>query len=144
MAYQEEWEWTTRKYVSMVLGIVAFLMLLLGLGMWGCPKYSVYAQRKSGEAKLAEAQYSRKIATLEAEAKMESAKSLAAVDTIRAMGVASANKIIGQSLKQNDEYLTWLWIEALKEGGNDVIYVPTEANMPILEAGRFMLHKRDR
>jgi len=32
--------------------------------------------------------------------------------------------------------LTYLWIQALYDESNSVIYVPTEANMPILEATR--------
>jgi len=44
---------------------------------------------------------------------------------------------IGNSLKDNEAYLRWLYIEALKEKqGAEVIYVPTEAGLPILEAGK--------
>jgi hypothetical protein len=54
----------------------------------------------------------------------------------RAHGVAEANKIIGNSLKGNEAYLRYLWIHNLAESKGDVIYVPTEAGLPILEAGR--------
>jgi len=51
--------------------------------------------------------------------------------------VAKANKIIGDSLKDNESYLRYLWINGLSEKDNNtVIYVPTEANLPILEAGK--------
>jgi hypothetical protein len=33
-------------------------------------------------------------------------------------------------------YLHYLWIHNLAETRNEVIYIPTEANLPILEAGR--------
>lgn len=37
-----------------------------------------------------------------------------------------------------------LWIESLEKNGNQVIYVPTEANLPVLEAGRFVMgHRAD-
>lgn len=121
------------------LFVIALLVGVVGGGCYAWPKYNVYSSTMSGRAQLAEASSNRQIAVQEAQAKEESAKHLAQAEIERAKGVAEANKIIGNSLKQNEEYLTWLWIEALKEGGNDVIYVPTEANMPILEAGRMNL-----
>ncbi len=89
-----------------------------------------------GAAQLAHAKSSREIAVTEAKAKLESAEMLAAADTIRAHGVARSNQIIGESLKNNVEYLHWLWIDNLEKNPNAVIYVPTEANLPILEAGK--------
>jgi hypothetical protein len=89
-----------------------------------------------GAAELAHARSSREIAVTEAKAKMESAQMLAAADTIRAHGVARSNAIIGESLKNNEAYLHWLWIDNIEKNPNAVIYIPTEANMPILEAGR--------
>ena len=102
----------------------------------GCPHYHVYQQRLAGQAKLAEAESSRQIATQEAHAKMESAKMLAQAEIERAKGVAEANKIIGDSLKGNEDYLRYLWIHNLESGSNSVIYIPTEAGLPILEAGK--------
>jgi len=99
--------------------------------------YSVWAQRKEGEAELARAESNRQIKTLEARAALESAKHLSDAEVIRAEGVAKANKIIGDSLKGNESYLRYLWIQGLAEGRNQVVYVPTEANLPILEAQRF-------
>lgn len=125
-------------WVSFLIFALACAAGFIALIMWGCPQYGVYNQRKTGESELARAQYNRQIAVLEASAKEESAKRLAAVDSIRAIGVANANKIIGNSLRENEEYLTWLWIEALKEGGNSIVYVPTEANIPLLEATRLL------
>ena len=109
---------------------------LIGGAFWGIPQYRVYSQRLSGAAKLAEAESSRQIAVQEAHAKMESAKMLAQAEVERAKGVAEANKIIGDSLRGNDEYLRYLWIHNLEAGNNAVIYIPTEAGLPILEAGK--------
>jgi hypothetical protein len=50
--------------------------------------------------------------------------------------VAEANRIIGESLKGNESYLRYLWIQNLESGSNSVVYVPTEAGLPILEAGK--------
>ena len=121
-----------------VLLVIIVIGLLCG-GLYGCPKYSVYSQRLQGEAELARAESNRKIAIAEAEAKKESAKQLAEAEVIRAEGVAKANTIIGDSLKNNEAYLRYLYITGLNETddkGNKIIYVPTEAGLPILEAGR--------
>lgn len=117
------------------IGAVLVVLLVIA-GMWGCPKYDVYAKTLSGEAKLKEAESSRRIAIEEAKAKLEAAKSLADAEIERARGVAEANRIIGDSLKGNDAYLRYLWIQGLQDGSSETIYVPTEANLPILEANR--------
>ena len=119
--------------------LILLVIVLLCLGLWGCPQWNVYQSRLAGEAQLAEAESNRRIAIAEAEAKKESAQSLAEAEIIRARGVAEANKIIGDSLKQNEGYLRYLYINSLSEAetqGNKVIYIPTEAGLPILEAGR--------
>lgn len=120
--------------------ITFFTLVFIGgvivLGMWGCPKYNVYSQTMQGAAILAHAQSSREVAVAEAKAKMESAALLARADTIRAHGVARSNQIIGHSLKDNAEYLHWLWIDNLDKTKNQVIYIPTEANIPVMEATR--------
>jgi len=118
-----------------VLFIIGLLCMLL---MWGCPKYNVYSSTMEGRAELARAESNRQIAVAEAGARLQSASLLAAADTIRAHGVARSNAIIGASLKGNPEYLHWLWIDNIEKNPQAVIYVPTEANLPILEAGRFM------
>ncbi len=113
----------------------------------GCGSFKEWSADWDGRAKLAEATHDRKIAILEAEAKRESAKhlaiaeieraeSLAKAEVIRAKGVAEANKIIGESLKENEEYLRYLWIQGMQTNNMQVVYVPTEANLPILESQR--------
>jgi hypothetical protein len=120
----------TSQITLICLAVVA----VFTLSLWGCPHYKVYSARKEGEAILAHAQSSREVAVAEAKAKMESAALLAQADTIRAQGVAASNRIIGQSLKGNQEYLHWLWIDQIEKA--NVVYVPTEANLPIMEAKR--------
>ena len=118
--------------------ILAILIVIFCIGgcMYGYPKYQVYKSDLAGQAQLKEAESNRKIIILEAEAQKESAALLAEVEVTRAKGVAEANKIIGNSLKNNESYLRWLWISNMKETSNDVIYIPTEAGLPILEAGK--------
>jgi hypothetical protein len=127
---------------STTLGVftVLGLLSLVVLGMWGCPAYWVYSAKKQGEAILAKAESSRRVAIAEASAKQQSASLLAQADTIRAHGIARSNQIIGQSL--TPAYLHWFWIDNIDKADN-TIYVPTEANLPILEASRFLGNRTD-
>lgn len=125
---------------STIVGIVLIASFLLfgGIGgcMWGYPQYRVYNQRLIGEAELAQANYSKQVAVQEAVAKRDAAKMLAEAEVQRAIGVAKANKIIGDSLHNNEDYLRYLFVNGLENTQNQVIYVPTETNLPILEATR--------
>ena len=119
-----------------VAGIV-LIVLAIGVGMVGCPQYNVYKARLDGEAELAQAQQNRQIAIQEAQAKKESAQLLKEAEVIRAQGVAQAADIIQQKL--TEPYLRYLWIVDVatpKQGDKELVYIPTEANIPILEAGR--------
>ena len=100
----------------------------------GGPMYNVWQQSLAGKAELQKAEYTRQVAVLEAQAKKDSAQQLADAEIIRAQGVAKANQIIGDSLKDNREYLQYLYITGLEDGsknGNVTIYVPTEGGMPV-------------
>lgn len=121
-----------------ICGVMVFVFGIL----FGWPIYSVWQQNKAGEAELARAEQNRQIAIQEARAKEESAKSLANAEVIRAEGVARANEIIGNSLKDNEAYIHYLWIEALRESKSDVIYIPTEAGIPITESSRFHITRQ--
>lgn len=125
------------KFGPIVFTAALVLITSVGGYMAIAPTYDVYKQKMAGQAILAHAQSSREVAVAEAKAKMESAELLAQADITRAKGVAEANKIIGDSLKSNEAYLRYLWITNLEEGANrEVIYIPTEAGLPILEAGK--------
>lgn len=126
---------TTKEYLG-VSGIALIVIGAIVLGAWGCPQWNVYSERLSGQAKLAEANSSRKIAVEEAKAKLDAAKHLSDAEIERARGVSEANKIIGKSLKGNEAYLRYLWIQGLQDGSSETIYIATEAGLPILEANR--------
>lgn len=136
MALSQEGK-TAVKIASVVLGII---VISSAGGMYGCPQYNIYSSRMAGEAELAQAQYSKQVAVQTAQAKKDSAELEAQTDVIRANGVASANKILAESLGGPAGYLRWKYIEMLQETAQSphqsVIYVPTEATIPILEAGK--------
>ena len=118
------------------------LSLVLGASLYGCPRYRVYSRNLSGQAELAEKEWSKKVLIEEAKAKRDSAKMLAEAEVERARGVAEANRIIGESLKSNEAYLRYLWIQGLQDGTSETIYVPTEANLPILESTRKLRNQK--
>lgn len=120
-----------------IIGIAVLLIGTIGLGMAGFPAYNVYSATMSGKAELAQAEQNRQIQIAQSKAKAEAAEYEANAEVIRAQGVAKANQIIGESLKGNEDYLRYLWVNNIENNKNEtVVYVPTEANMPILEATR--------
>lgn len=125
------------KWVSIGL-FIAGLFFLLSLA--GCPHYSVWQNEMSGKAEYARAEQNRRIAVTEAQAKLDAAKLTNQAEIERAKGLAEANKLIGDSLKGNEAYLRYLWIDSIKSNNANIIYVPTEAGLPILEAGRSNLN----
>jgi len=122
---------------SEISGVMIFLsllaiLLLIAVAMWGLPNYQVYSKELSGKAQLKEAEWNRQITIQEAEAEKASAVLKAEAEVLRAKGIAEANEIIADSL--TNEYIKYKFVEGLNDGNTEVIYVPTEANLPILEA----------
>ena len=134
--YNEYKPMSSKTIITISASIIGSIGVLVGSWCYFAPKYRVYSATMDGEAEYAQAEQNRRITVLEAESKLEAAKSLADAEVERAKGVAQANAIIGESLKNNESYLRWLWIENLDKGNNSVIYIPTEAGLPILEAGK--------
>lgn len=116
--------------------LIGLLGVGVSLGMYGCPQYRVYEQRMAGEAEKAKAESSKQVQIADAQAKESAAKMLAGAEIERAKGVAESIRITGEALEKNPHYLTLEWIRQVNADGNSVIYVPTEAGLPILEATR--------
>lgn len=129
----------SRSLVSVALGIALLLVVLVGGALGSCAAYNsvrVWNAETAGEAELAQATQNRKIAVLEAQAKMDSAKLNADAEVARAHGVAEANKIVANGLGGPEGYLRYLYINNLENSKGQIIYVPTEGGLPVLEAGR--------
>lgn len=117
--------------IIVTLGVIGLITLM----MVGLPKYNVWRKEQRGRATLAEAQFSRQTKLEEAKANLESEKLNAQAEIERAKGAAEAISIEGGGLTEN--YIRYLWVRQ-QENLNDktVIYIPTEAGLPLLEAGR--------
>lgn len=113
------------KHIS---GIGLAIVVIVVGGMAGCPRYDVWTAEQEGLAIKAKAEGSRQSLVAQAQAEKEAAQARA--DAIR---------IVGEMARQYPEYRTQEFIgafgEALREGKiTQIIYVPTEANIPILES----------
>ena len=123
-------------YIKTMIGVaVGLLILLVIIGfMWGIPKYRVWAKGLKGEALLREAEYSKKVQIEEAKANLEAEKLNAQAEVERAKGMAEAMEVEGGKL--TDEYIKYLWVKTMAKQKQSIIYVPTEGNLPVLEAGK--------
>lgn len=126
----------TMGVIAIILLCVVGLLLIIAVPMAIVPKYKVWQKELRGKADLKEAEWNRKIKVEEGKAQFEAASYIKQADSIRAQGIAIANEIIARSI--TDKYIQWKWVEGLNDGSSEVIYVPTEANLPILEATRRM------
>jgi hypothetical protein len=118
----------TNEYLKLgsllLLAIIMIFALIVGVILLAA-KTSVWSASWSGEAELKRAEWNCQVKIKEAQAEIE-----------RAKGIAKSNKIIGDSLKDNEQYLRYLWINTLPQTKAKIIYFPTEAGLPILEAGK--------
>lgn len=115
-----------------VIGCSAASVAVIVMLFYGIPMYNVWQQSLSGKAELEKAEYTRQVAVLEARAQKDSAHELAKAEAIRAEGVAEANRIIGDSLKDNPAYLQYLWITVGGKDSNRVVYmIPDNGGSPV-------------
>ncbi|WP_373697545.1 hypothetical protein [Porphyromonas loveana] len=103
--------------------------------MFGLPKYNVWRAEQAGKAEFSKAEQNRRIKIEEAKANLEAEKLNAQAEIERAKGAAEAIRIENNSITPT--YIQYLWVRQ-QNNLNDktVIYVPTETNLPLLEAGR--------
>lgn len=123
-----------RKAFGIILVILVFIIACM-FAMFAYPLYNVWQQGLSGKAALEKAEQTRKVLIVQAQAEREAAKER-----------AEAIKIVGQAAKDFPEYRLQEFIgafgEALHQGKiSQIIYVPTEGNIPIVEATRLHMKK---
>jgi hypothetical protein len=116
--------------------VICFAVLLLIVAWaWGGPKYNVWRQEMRGKAEFAQAEQNRRIRVEEAKANLEAEKLNAEAEVARAKGAAEAIAIENGALTPT--YIQYLWVRQQNANSNNkIIYIPTEAGLPVLEAGR--------
>lgn len=116
--------------IASILGIVVIISLMIGL-----PLYNVWRSNKMGVAEYVRAEQNRKIKIEEAKANLEAEKLNAQAEIERAKGAAEAIRIENGSITPT--YIQYLWVRQQNANvNNKIIYIPTEAGLPILEAGK--------
>lgn len=126
---------------KVLAGIAVFVGIVLGLlyvPFWAWQSLKIYSAESTGKAELAQARYNRQIIAETAEQEKLAAKFKKETAIINAEGIAEANRIIADGLGGAEGYLRYLWIQSISENEQSptIIYVPTEAGLPLLEAGR--------
>ena len=125
------------KTVSLKQAVLTVLIIfiLIALAMWLWPQYKVWKKEMDGKAEYSEAQQNRKIKVEEAKANLDAEKLNAQAEIERAKGAAKAIQIENGSITPT--YIQYLWVRQQGALSNKtVIYIPTEAGLPILEAGK--------
>lgn len=115
--------------------VIALILICLCL-LFVAPYYKVWSQEMEGKAEFAKAEQNRKIKIEEAKANLEAEKLNAQAEIERARGAAKAIEIEDSSLTTT--YIQYLWVRQQNANSNNkIIYIPTEAGLPILEAGKY-------
>ena len=124
------------KWFLSIVTLVAIIVLSL---MFGLPKYNVWrshiaiqSAENYGRAEMARAEQNRMILIEEAKANLEAQKLNSEAEVERAKGMARAIEI--ENGKLTTKYIQYLWVRNIDKMNGDKIYIPTEANLPLLEA----------
>ncbi len=121
--------------IKLVITLFCIGLVIILLLMFGLPAYRVWQQQMSGKAEYAKAEQNRRIKIEEAKANLEAEKLNAQAEIERAKGAAEAIRIENGSITPT--YIQYLWVRQQNASSNNrLIYIPTEAGLPILEAGR--------
>lgn len=86
----------------------------------------------SKKAMIEEAKAKSYSSVLAAEARLKSAEQDAQATIKKAQAEAIAIQKIGTAIQNNPEYIKYLQVQSIKGIKGDKVYIPTEANMPIL------------
>jgi hypothetical protein len=124
--------------IALVLGFTVAVMIFFAVcfGVYAVSKkIGVWGKEQAGRAALAEAGFSKQVQVEQAKANLEAERLNAEAEIVRAEGAAKAITAEAGGITEN--YIRYLWVRQ-QENLNDktVIYIPTEAGLPILEAGR--------
>jgi hypothetical protein len=127
-------------YAWIAWTVGGILAVILVWSMWGYQHWKVWAAHQSGLADLSMAKNEQQIQIAKAQSRLDAANINKQAAIIEAEAVAAQITAIGTQLTAHDLYLRWQWIKMMEDTHEDaersVIYVPTEANIPILEARR--------
>lgn len=120
--------------VKVAAGLAVFIIAVILLFRAAGPQLNLYKANTEKQAVIAEQRAVSEAAEFAAKSEVIQAQAKADAEVIRAQGLADSQAIISATL--SEEYLRYLYIQQLDENPGQVIYIPTEAGLPILEATR--------
>lgn len=121
------------EVVGGIVVVMFIVMLVVGVVV-GYQHFKVFAKQQTGKAMLAEAEFSKQVQLEEAKANLDAQKLNAQAEVERAKGAGKAMEIEGGKL--SEQYIRYLYVQNLEKLKTELIYVPTEGGLPVLEAGR--------
>lgn len=135
MNKQEEYEFN-KTLTKVVAGAIVFVLVaIVGIiFVWKLvtPQLNLYRSNTEKQSVIKEQEAISEAEVFAAEKRVIAAKAEAEARRIEAQGIADAQEIISATL--TPEYLEWRYYEILGTTDNQVIYIPTEASLPITEA----------
>lgn len=134
----DEQKFFRRCVIWVCTGIVVVVIFFIGIVFaWKAvtPKLNLYKANTENQKVISQQEAQSDAAVYAAKSTVIQSKAMAEAEIERAKGAAEAQRIIANTL--TEPYLRYLYIQGLGQGQHEVIYLPTEAGLPILEAGRF-------
>jgi hypothetical protein len=125
------WVWLGCKVVA---AAVVFIVCITFTYKAIAPILNLHQANTENQAVIKEQKAHSQAAEYAAQSLVTQAHAKAEAAVIEAGGLAKSQAIIAETL--TPEYLHYLYIEAIRDNPNQVIYIPTEAGFPIVEAGR--------
>jgi type II secretory pathway component PulM len=130
---QRAMRWMKFTLKALAGGVIFICLVIVVMGAI-TPQLNLYRANTEKKSAIAEARARSDAAEYEAERAIEIAGAEAEADRIRAEGIADANATIAESL--TPAYTQWYFVDRLDDIDGQIIYVPTEAGVPVTEAGR--------
>lgn len=119
---------------AVLAGAVLFLIATIFVWKLVNPKLNLYKANTEKQSVIREQEAISEAAEYAAKSRVTQATAEGEAKVIEAKALAEAQRIIAETL--TPEYVQYLYVEAIRDNPNQIIYVPTEAGLPILEAGR--------
>lgn len=121
-----------RSNILMLITFIVIGSVFIITPMIGIPIYNVWQKGLSGKADLRRAEQQKQILIEQAKAEKEAAE-------YRAEAIEVMGKMAAKYPEYRHQEFIGAFAQALEDGKiQQIIYVPTEANIPIVEVGRIL------
>ena len=116
--------------VALAVVAVAVSIISIAVLMFAIPKWNVWRAGLQGEALKMKAEQTKQILVTQAQAELDAAG-------LRAQAIERIGAVAQRYPEYRQQEFIGAFAEALHEGNiHQIIYVPTEAGIPIIEASR--------